>query len=443
MIGPYVRRPPVREVGIVGADGSVLGGTERVYVGHERAHRLLVGGEGDAVCWNGDPIRLRIGQTEAIVLRCEVPDDDAFLSGLVRWRDWLASAGAGVGSLGSSAWSLLRATLSEPIHTSWGSPPPLRGVVGGRQVMGRRPGRVAGELRHLDLRSSYPSTIADLRYGGAWGILDLELDQAEDLARVGTLVYGSASVRYPPGLVRAPLCRRPRGKPNAWRTFLQPAPYPTERVTGFWTVPELIAARDAGAKVKLRGCWVHAAPDLPFRRWWDTCVAGRELGGFAGQLAKLTANALWGQLAISTGERQVLSFAGGRRRVRNEPLSGAGRPRVFDLAEYVTGSIRARLFSELLVPAGDRLVCAHTDGGWVIGDVQPAGEGWRVKDRASVLYVVNPQSLAYRRLDDDALVYRFAGVPSHLVRDAFRDVWRVEVGTELPRAMGDTVTVAG
>lgn len=441
MIAPYVRRPPVYEVGILRADGTVAGGADRVYVGHDRAHALLIDGGADAVCWNGDPIRLRVGGVEAIVLRVDPPaSDDAFLAGVVTWRDWLADHGAAVGSMGSAAWSLLRATLREPIRTSWGSSPPLRGVVGGRQVMGVRPGRYAGELHHLDLRSSYPACIAELRYGGAWGVLQLDLAKIADLARVGTLVYGAAEVRYPPGLTRAPLPRRPRSSPNAWRTFLQPAAYPTERVRGFWTAPELIAAAEAGARVKLRHAWVHAAEDRPFAGWWEVASAGRELPGFAGELAKITANALWGQLAISTGERQVLSFRGGRRRVRSEPLKGAGRPRIFDLAEYVTGSVRARLFRELLVPAGDALLCAHTDGGWVRGSLaQP--QGWREKDRAEVLYLLNPQALAYVRADG-RLVYRFAGVPASKAADAFADLWRAEVGSE-PPTLADRRVAAG
>ena len=372
MIEPYKReRPAPRTVGILGASGRVFGeaNPEVVYVTMDRARAMLVAGEGQAITWNADPIRYQYGDVEAIVIRGDVPDTDReLIDGLVRWRDYMGAHGARIASLGSSAWSLLRASITEPIRTSLGPYPPLRGVVGGRQEQVRPAGTYV-DCEHHDLQASYPATLARLRYGGAWSYTPelSSLSQIERLAGAGVPVYVSAEVTLR-GDGPGPLPRRPRGRRHPAESILLPVSYPRRGVLhGFWTAPEVVAAASLGHRVKVRDVWAHGSARASFARWWELIEGARGLDGFAGTLGKLTGNALWGQLAISQGDRAILTFRGGRRRVRSAPLGGHGRPRMFDLAEYVTGSVRARLLRELIVPAGRSLIAAHTDGGWKIG----------------------------------------------------------------------------
>jgi len=427
MILPYVRFPEPTRIAYVDRRGYFSGDRtpDVVYVAHARARELLTAGEAEATCWNGDPIRLDYRGRTCVILAGVEGTDAAMLDGLMTWRDWLASHRARAASVGSSAWSLLRATITEGIWTAAGQPPPLLGTLGGRQHLAK-PSGTYSTLLHHDLQASYPRVLADVYYGGAWSFdVGASERQVRDAVTSRTPCFVRAEVRS--DLVPGPLPRRPRGRPDPWRSLVVPVTYPVGRFRGFWSGAEVVAAIDAGAKVKLGGAWLHGAGRRPFERWWAAVAEGRELSGLAGVLAKITGNAMWGQLAITDGIRERLSFRGDRRHVTPAPLRGGGRPRAHDLAEHVTGTVRAKLYAELIAPAGSALVVAHTDGGWTHADFTPTGTGWRLKDVAEVLDVVNPQALCYR---DGAgkVVYKMAGVTASEAPEAFAEVWRAQMG---------------
>src|ERR1035437_796752 len=89
--------------------------------------------------------------------------------------------------------------------------------------------------------------------------------------------------------------------------------------------------------------------------------------GLAGLLAKVTGNALWGRFCMdprSQGRRSIRS-RNGKIGSRELPLRG-GLPPAHDLAELVSGRVRAELY-RLMVAAGDDLLSAHTDAAWIRG----------------------------------------------------------------------------
>jgi hypothetical protein len=429
MIFPYQRTPPVRTVGLVTKVGDVIGeaGADAIYVGADRCRDLLTQGFGSATCWNGDPIRLHLPDgRDALVLRTDHASDRAMLDGLVLWRDMLAAMGARVGSLGSSAWSLWRASLTAPIHDAAGTPPPLHNVIGGRQELPRGPGRFHDAYHH-DITAAYPRTLARLTYGGAWEYHDVgSWREVERWASAGIMAYLSAEVRLR-GWAFGPLPRRHTRALTAWEAALHPVEYPRSGVIrGFWSAPEVLAAVREGAGVKLRGVWVHGSIHQPWLRWWDRVQMLRAAPGYAAVLGKAMGSAMWGQLAITDGERTTLTFENGRRRVRRSELPGGGRPRMYDVAEYVTGSVRSRLYGDLLAPMGERVIAAHTDGAWLDTRGGPAGDGWRLKEHAVTLDVMNPQCYRYRVEGRSGFVYKVAGVDADHARGTFRELWHNE-----------------
>jgi len=224
------------------------------------------------------------------------------------------------------------------------------------------------------------------------------------------LVYVRAQVDIP-AMPFGPLPDRPRSQPAGAAVLfwaIDEDAYPTgRRLQGTWSWPELLQAEASGCRIRrVLDVWVHMAGDSqrPFAAWLDAVQQGRSLGGFAGTLAKATGNATWGQLAIAKGFKKVVA-KGRDEKVR---LRG-GNPsqRAFDLAEWIAGSVRAELHRGMS-HAGDRLVCAHTDGLWSEGVSVP---GWRVKRSrdADQLRLIDAQHLSYRRADHD-WEYVVAGV---------------------------------
>ena len=359
---------------------------------------------------------------------------------LEHWRDWLADYGASpLGSLGSSGFSLLKATLRGPLWTGVGDRPPVRFTLGGRQELGPAGrGAFEGRLEHLDLPAAYARTLGSLRYGGWWRKVDVGYPWERAHAR-GALVFLRARVKVPEGLVFGPLPRRPRRQPRvlSWHSLelalADEAPFEYPRGTtlqGCWTWDELRAALDAGAELRaILDVWVHVAEEhsLPFWPWWQAVEHGRRMRGFAGLLAKATGNATWGQFAIRRdGSRDVISYT--RRadavRIRKRPLPVHGsRPGAPDLAEQLTGKVRAELFS-FMVAAGESLLSAHTDGAWTrhLG-FRPAG--WRLDDRAVRLELLGPQELRYWRPGAEEPSYTVSGVPERLAPESFERQWQI------------------
>jgi hypothetical protein len=437
----------------VGEDGEMLSLDEwpaetTLFAAYDVVYDLVRGGRGEALCWNGEEIRWRHRRFEdgwrrrrsdanVIKLPFSGLKPSVQMAGFRAWRDWLASYGAApTGTSGSSAWSLLRARLTAPLVTNAGERPPLRFTVGGRQELGPRGrGLFLGRLAHLDLPAAYASTLAGLRYGGVW----LHTSDSEALKRYeGTdnPVFVRARVRVPDG-VYGGLVRRPGRRPRSTlESVLLGNDYPTGRVLqGLWTWEELEAAERHGTRVlKILEGWVHRSGRYPFQRWWEAIQAGREMPGLAGQLAKVTGNALWGRfcLDVASGGKRTIRSRNGEIVSRPLPARGQQWP-AHDLAETVSGRVRARLY-DLIMEVGDGLVCAHTDGAWIMNGGDASGKvqtsdreaaGWRLKEQARRLELLNPQKLRYwprpPRRWEPAVVY--AGVPAERAGVIFEREW--------------------
>lgn len=459
IISPYKRTPTPPTVAVLTGDGVVYdedGRTwapsqtppdVRVWVDYDTVRQLVLAGRGEALCWNGEEIRWRptrqdpegwtTRRTDVAVLKVPFPATvEATLQGLARWRDWLERYGAApTGTAGSAAWSLLRATLNRTLFTGSGDPPPLIQTMGGRMLIGERgQGRYRGDLRHIDLSAAYASTLAQLSYGGRWHrAADLPVSRdPEWWALGGRPVFARARVRVPGDLRPAPLIRRPRARMSQLQLYvdqLMNDRYPSGvTMTGVWTWQELEAAEHAGCRVlAVHDLFVHLGGWEAFAPWWDAIVVGRAGGGFAGLLAKITGNALWGRFCMipGAGTKTIRTVKGSRVRSRPTRQQG-GIPPAHDLAETVSGQVRARLFDAMRV-AGDRLISAHTDGLWADGlGADELPPGWRQKGRASQLDLIDPQTLRYwpRPADERAPFHVFAGRPPLEQPTAFDEAWR-------------------
>lgn len=456
IVEPHPRRRAPVEVALVDERGLAVTergrllevadlGSERVgYVWERTARRLALERKGELLTWCGAPIRYRpagftgarwpIGILALPELEAGV---DSTLRSLADWRDWLGSHGARpFGTSGSTAWDLLRATLTVPLRVSGGQPPPLRGVLGGRQYTPAAPLRVSGPVYHYDVRAAYARVLAGTMYGGRW----LEVDGYGRGGRSQWQVYGEAGyptfvhcrIVVPAGLELGPLPRHPRG---AWPTTpratmmrtLVGVEYPVgSRMQGCWSYQELAVALELGCRLEqVFGAWSHVSRWRPFDRFWHAIEQGRELGGLAGTLAKVVGNSLWGQFAIRDGgERRVTAYdERGRPVVLETRQVGGGRPRAFDLAEHVTSAVRAMLARQIILLGVQTVVCAHTDGLWSTR-LEPeleAGRWWRLKEQADELRVLHAQAFAGHT--DDAWHYTFAGVPIVDRESTFENQW--------------------
>lgn len=461
IVAPYKRPPSPPTVAVLTDQGAVVDedGREwpagltpadmRVFVDYDTVRALVNAGHGEALCWNGEEIRWRAVRrddagwanraSDVSVLKVPFPDTVAGqLRGLARWRDWLARYDASpTGTAGSAAWSLLRARLERTLFTGSGDRPQLIQTMGGRMLLGPGgQGTFRGDLRHIDLSAAYATTLAGMNYGGVWHRRS-QLPPAvrsrppEWFALGGRPVFAHAKVRIPAGLAPAPLIRRPRARMSPMELYvdqLMNVRYPSGvTMSGVWTWQELIGAEEAGVRIlKIDDLWVHLGGFDAFAPWWDAIVAGRRMRGFAGLLAKITGNALWGRFCMipGVGTKTVRVVRGGRVYQRRVATSG-GQPPAHDLAEAVSGQVRARLYDAAMV-AGDRLVSAHTDGLWAVGlDAGELPAGWRLKGRARRMDVVDPQTLRYwpRPADDREPFHVMAGYPPSEAPAAFEQAW--------------------
>lgn len=460
IVTPYRRPPAPPTVALLTTQGEVLDergqlwrpGTTlaetRVWVSFDTVRELVAAGHGEALCWRGEELRWRHKpldppgewtprQTDAIVVKLPLDDDFPMRTvyALARWRDWLAAYRAVPGSLGSAAWSLLRATLDGPLITS--SPvrarPPLRQTIGGRQHIGRHGrGRFVGRVEQWDMPAAYASELGTLTYGGRWRTAsDFEKSRAlEWWAADDRPVFARVRVRVPDGVL-GPLPERARGFNMAAALGL--TEYPTGcRLQGFWTVQEIWAAEAAGCRLeRVQEVWAHlAAGERPFTAWWEAIQAGRAMGGLPGLLAKTTGNALLGRFHMDArAGRKTIRRNGRLYHVETK----GGIPPAHDLAETVTGRVRAALYG-LLAARPTEILSAHTDGVWTraqAGETPP--EGWRRKLRASQLDLLGPQTLRYTPSGG-----RLAGVPCAVMSGtpyrqadaAFEEAWALYVGEQ-------------
>lgn len=438
--GSYGERP--LDATLAGDDAA------HVWAPADRLRELTRAGHGSAILWRFAAVGWHPARdAEAWPVRglqVEAPAEpgDA-LDGLCQWRDWLQEYGAApAGSLGGSGLSLVKATIRRPLWTSIGQTPPIRFTIGGRQETAQpTPAHYRARLAHSDIQAAYAQALGGVLYGGRWQRYDWRDLWARRFEKnPGTLMYVRALVELPelddrlpqldPGR-RGPLLDRPRSQPaNATLFWAIEDPFPSGRkMQGVWTWPELQRAELAGARIRrVLDVWIHESGERPFLPWLEAVWKGRELGGFAGRMAKATGNATWGQFAIAKGTRKVVAHG----REQELKLRG-GNPsqRAFDLAEHIAGSVRARLYAGMIA-AGDELVTAHTDGLWTVGS--PVA-GWRLIDQADELRIFDAQHYAHRE-GDGPWSYVVAGVLDPA--EWFEAAWaRADRGpTPLERAAG-------
>lgn len=455
MIAPYKRTPEPPRVALLMPDGRVVdeSGTRRnfdrwpeglrCWCDYDTARQLVGEGYGEALCWNGEEITWRHDQldregwkrrpTDVHVIKLPFYEEhELTVRALAGWRDWLAGFGAApTSTTGSAAWSLLRARLDRNLWTNMGDPPPLRSTLGGRQALG--PGGIGeydGDLAQLDLPAAYASELGHLSYGGHWfKTSSLPRHEPAWWAASGRPVFCRAFVSMPAGLAYGPLPRRLRRPLRGFAAAMIGAEYPTgKRMQGVWTWQELEAAEAWGTRiVRIAETWVHLAGERqPFLAWWGAIEQGREMRGLAGLLAKTTGNALWGRFAMDTkarGERTIRSRSKAGRLVARPYRFVGGRPPAHDLAETVSGRVRAKLYGAMMT-AGDELLSAHTDGIWCRAEPEllRALPEWRRKQEARLVELLDPQVLRYypKRGRPQTV---FAGVPSKLADDAFDTAW--------------------
>ncbi len=464
IIAPYKRTPEPPTVALLTAGGEVVDERGRsygpaeipdgvqVWTSYDDARQLVSEGSGEALCWNGEEIRWRHSRqgdgagewknrpSDVAVIKLPFPDDSGRgLDALATWRDWLRShRAAPIGTTGSAAYSLLRATLRNTLFCTMGEAPPLLQTMGGRLEIGPAgPGSFTGRLEHWDMPAAYAETIGGLAYGGRWwNTADLNGPRRDPewWARNGRPTFVRARVRVPADVL-SPLIRRPRKRTSMLRLHLEAmttSRYPAgTTIEGVWTWQEIEAAEAVGGRVvKVLDVWAHLGGQHVFVPWWEAVQDGRKARGLAGALAKMTGNALFGRFCMDVavqGERTIRHRPKGRRRLVQEtlPRRGKGPKPAHDLAETVSGRTRARLHAAM-VAAGPNLLSAHTDGLWLryagnVGDLE--GAGWRQKAAARRLDLLDPQTLRYwpRRSSDPE--YVMAGRSTLEAPAAFQRLW--------------------
>lgn len=418
----------------------------KVWCSNELASELLSSGHGESLAWNGTRIRWRPSQTDnddwpVSIMQLPFPESDAEkqLAGLVEWRDWLVSCGASPrASLGSAAWSLLRASLKAPLWTGVGQVPPIRFTLGGRIELG--PGGVGEYMgaEHWDFRAAYAHTLGTLQYGGRWYKATRKPDRVMAIRQLerGATGFVRAQITIP-SMSSGPLPERPPHSRGSLSGLI-PINYPHgTTMQGIWTWQEVQSALTAGCKLgRVLDVYIHLTPDddrrFPFADWWLRVQDGRQMKGFAGLLAKATGNALWGQFSlVPSGRRQILSYyrshtGQAKRYIRNVPKPGQ-RPGAPDLTETITGRVRAKAF-QFMTWAGDQLLSVHTDGGWVdTARLDTAPRGMRLKQEAEKIQLLNAQTMRYWPMQKfstpEEPVAIVSGWPPQLAGETFEKIW--------------------
>lgn len=466
-VGPYKVGAPRHVVGFVGPDGKARmedgsrvaisdlppnathnGGrpSVRLYGDEETIMgRFVMRGLGAVDVYNRTPVGWMPDPAHRVLfLRDRPGNDDSVLAGLVVFRDFLSDRGASIGSMGASTWSLLRTTLPGSISYGIGAYGPGSIVpdnMGGRLSSFASIGHFE-HFAHLDMVAAYASILGDLFYDGRgeWGRLRVPAFLDSPVPQIAR-----ARIRFPrmdfddPG----PLPRRRRSEMSDYEI----REYPNAgTMTGTYVREELGCAVEAGCDVDLLDVWVRdfVVEDdrfhRPFRPWLNEIMAARSLPGYAGDLGKMAGAALWGRFLAGSGWTYRYRFAESKeqdRRAVRRPFSNQ-RLVGYDIAELVTARCRARLWREMIVPFGDRLIGVHTDGGLIVDDdgaqtiIASMAPDWRVKYRGAMDYIT-PASYRYKTADEHRFTYVMSGVEESHKVNAFEEVWRAHRGT---RAQG-------
>ena len=217
--------------------------------------------------------------------------------------------------------------------------------------------------------------------------------------------------------------------------------YPTEgSVVGLYTYAEIEQAIAAGCRAVILESYVHAGGDFVFSDWHDAIMEGRALPGFAGQLAKATGNALWGQFVIDDRKRLTVQRWNGTYKQLHVQSSRGHQVRAWDVGEIVCGTVRAKLYEGMrevssmvepgvVIPADSGsspvppLICCHTDGMWVRDTGTTLPDPWRIKSEAAELHVLDQQKYRYREQGKRTFKTVFSGVPAARSEEVFQRLW--------------------
>lgn len=458
IVPPYKKKPKIPRIALVNDDGNYVDesgaefsanseykfkrGEIVCYILWDTAIALTKNGIGEFSNWNSKDTRWRsriyLNESDwksrpldAGIIQFPVSvslSTDECIKQLVEFRDWLADEGAKAQcTFGSMSISLLRATISNTIYTGMGGQnncPPIEYTRGGRQYIPEDGiGRYEGQIVNWDLPSAYASCLGHTMWNGYW--TKCYIRHAIKAYERGAPVYCYASVDIP-DLIAGPLPISFSHPPNPLQTSIHHKfGYPVSKtIEGIWSLSELLEAEQVGCKFDPKICWAMMTKDQPFLRWWEAILRGRELSGaISRSLAKRTGNSLVGTFSKDPRtkvKKIVVHYVDGERKVRRIDFHPNTQVPGHDLSESITGAVRAKLYQHI-VAAGSHLLSAHTDGIWVQGKYE-VPDGWRIKQEARRIDLIDPQNLRYY-LDSRNYRVVMSGVPYKLAAEEFEKRW--------------------
>lgn len=455
IVEPYKKTPKIPKIALVNDEGIYLTedgehlspnseykfrlGEIVCYIFWDTAISLARGGMGELLRWNTKDIRWRKTRYpsedtwksrpfDAGIIQYPISlsfDYENALTQLLEFRDWLVGEGARAScTFGGTSISLLKAKLSRKLFTGLGACPPIDYTRGGRMAMGLKgKGSFEGAIYNWDLPAAYAATLGNIRYDGMWQVRPY--NAALKAYNHGAPVFCQAKLKIP-DLPFGPLPNSIHMSGNPIESaIINRYGYPKSgEVSGIWTLDEILMAAEAGCEFTPLQCWTMLSGIQPFLPWWQAILRGRELTGLISRsLAKRTGNALWGLFCHDPNgqsKKCIVHFVDGKPKYRRiEFRQNLQRPG-HDLAEAVSSSVRSRLF-EHMIAANEHLLSAHTDGVWVSG-FYDIPDGWRVKQQATRIDIIDPQTLRYFTSATTSHVV-MAGIPPRLAPDKFATRW--------------------
>lgn len=467
-VEPFKSPPKIPRIALVNDEGLYTDESGNVFCDNEEykfrlgeivafilwdtAMLLTKQGHGEILRWNTKDIRWRATKypeeetwkprsLDAGIIQFPVGFNlnfDKVLTQLIEYRDWLVSEGAKPHcSSGSTSLSLLKAKLEDKLITGLGSCPPVGYTRGGRTLMGLEgKGRFEGQIIHWDLPAAYASTMGNIFYNGTWEVRPY--NSAIKAHNHGAPVFCNAIVDVP-NLPFGPLPESLRNSSNPLEgALLNRFGYTKDgRIEGIWTLNELFAAEEVGCKISPIQCWAMLSGKQPFLPWWKAILRGRELTGeISRSLAKRTGNALWGMFCTDGDARTkkiIVHYENGKTKIRRINFRRNGQKPGHDLAEAISSSVRAKLYQHI-VAADKHLICGHTDGIWVKGKYD-VPDGWRIKQIARRIDVLDPQTFRYF-IDSKTSYVVMAGIPPKMAPEKFEKKWSAY---ERNKARGNTM----
>lgn len=396
---------------------------------------------GEVLIYSEDPIRWRKqtntkdhywgtfsnGQDVYLLKTQHFPTNDIeALQAFMEWRDWIEEYGGKAnGTVASTSWSIWRASLDQPFISPRDWPRAVKFPIGGRLVPCREPNSGwVGDFIQWDMQAAYSRKLGTIKFGGPeskW--IDVkESSHYRELAAKGIPVYVTAKV-WVPKMRFGPLPQR-RQKYSPF-SYVPIHYFTNKQLYGTWTYQEIEQAEKVGCKIGIDRIWVHSGGEFNFARWWLAIEDGREnLQGFARYLAKVTGNSLWGQFAFREKKRKIRWFGEDGKRDHRiiQPRLGS-RPQSPELADQLSGQIRAELYEMMMLAEGG-LMQANTDGAWVQNqDGWMPPDQWRIKNRAKYMEFIDASNYRFWEPDADEPTYIMAGVPMDWQKTLFEQTW--------------------